>query len=102
VPQVLAPGRSWTRPPALAEHERLARLLTPADRELLARAAEVLPGGWVVLGMAVPERGAVVDDTRYPLGVRVVVAPAGPAGAARALPPELLVTDPGILVDRLR
>lgn len=71
-------------PPLLDEHERLAALLPAADRQWLARMADVLPWGWVVSGMAEPRRGGVVGDPDYPTGVRLVVAPPGPAGASSA------------------
>lgn len=64
----------------VAEHRRLAELLPAEDREWLARAADVLPWGWVVNGMATPPGGGVVGDDRYPGGIRVVVPPAGRAG----------------------
>lgn len=87
------------------EHERLAALLTPDDRELLRRAADVLEPGAVVLGMATREREGVVPDWQYARGARLVRAPAGPGGAsgqARALPPELLAVDPAILESSVR
>lgn len=78
------PVNRLCRPERLDEHERLARLLPAADREWLARMADVLPWGWVVPGMATPRRGGVVGDSTYPGGIRLVVPPAGPSIHARA------------------
>lgn len=65
----------------LREHDALAAVLPPADREWLRRMADVLPAGAVVHGMAEHRReGVVVDRGR----LRLVRAPKGPAGQARA------------------
>jgi hypothetical protein len=79
----------WTGPTSdlyegVREHERLAALLAPADRELLRRAADVLEPGAVVLGMATREREGVVPDWHYARGARLVRAPAGPGAASSA------------------
>lgn len=79
-----APRDRDRRPAALDTHERLAAVLPSADRAWLARMADVLQPGTVVVGMAVPRRGGVVSDGRWPGGVRLVVAPAGPGGASSA------------------
>jgi hypothetical protein len=82
------------------EHERLAALLTSADRELLRRAADVLEPGAVVLGMATREREGVVPDWHYARGARLVRAPEGPGAAS--LPPELTAVDERILERSVR
>lgn len=76
----------WTGPHAnpTAEHDRLSHLLHQEDRVWLRRMADVLPWGWVVNGMDVPRRGAVVASGGYPGGVRLIVAPEGPGAASRA------------------
>jgi hypothetical protein len=86
----------------LREHERLSAALRPADRDWLHRMADVLPPGWVIRGMAVWAPSGVVPDSSYPTGLRVVTPPPGPAGQARALPPELTRVDPAIMERSVR
>lgn len=84
------------------EHERLAALLPASDREWLRRMADVLEPGAVVAGMALRAREGVVPSGG---GVRLVRAPAGPAGvgsANRPLPPEAYLADPAILTTTVR
>lgn len=78
----VSPRNRIRRPEAEAQHDHLAAVLPRADREWLARMADVLPWGWVVTGMATPRRGGIVGDSGYPGGVRLVVPPAGPSGVA--------------------
>lgn len=78
----VAPRNRLTRSETLDAHESLAAVLPRADREWLARMADVLPFGWVVHGMATPRRGGIVHDPSRPSGLRLVVPPAGP-GAVR-------------------
>lgn len=80
----VVPWDGMPRHPGLEQHERLAAELRPEDRAWLARMADVLEPGVVVPGMAVPARGGVVTDARWPGGLRVVVPPSGGAGQARA------------------
>jgi hypothetical protein len=76
------------------EHEHLAAILPPDDREWLRRMADVLEPGAVVLGMATRPREGVMPSSS---GALLVRAPAGPSGCSSAY-----AADPAILGRALR